>query len=526
MPQEVDIAIDPDYIHDQEYIRERALKKGRLRSSQVSDLVVIRRSIDARKSPLYRLKVLLYKEGETHPRRTRWKDHYRQVSEAKKVHIVGAGPAGYFAALECLELGLCPIVIDRGKDVQKRRRDLRAVQQESKVNPDSNYCFGEGGAGTYSDGKLYTRSKKRGNVTKVLEILVEHGADEDILTEAHPHIGSNKLPKIIHQIRLTIESFGGQVHFERKLVDLKIANDRRLSSMILDTGEIIPVTHLILATGHSARDIYALLDRHGVTMYAKPFAIGVRIEHPQYLIDEMQYGQNPRHPNLPAAAYRLASTIDGTGVFSFCMCPGGLIVPASTAPGEVVVNGMSLSRRDSAFANAGIVVSVHPSDWENLGYQGVMGGLHLQQDLEQKFFELGDGSLAAPAQRVSDFLRGIKSKTLPSTSYIPGLISVAINEVLPKFLSDKLRKALFEFNRRMPGFVDSESVLVGLESRTSSPLRIVRQSDSLEHPDLAGLFPCGEGAGYAGGIVSAAIDGQLVARSIYSKIESTHEECH
>ena len=517
MPLDIDITVHPDQIDDQIAINNKVLKKARLDPSVVGHLVMIRRSIDARKLPNYRLRFRIYKKGEVPPAIHRWMDQYQQVKESDEVVIIGAGPAGYFAALECLELGLKPIVVDRGKDVQRRRRDLRSIQQESKVNPDSNYCFGEGGAGTYSDGKLYTRSKKRGDVRKVLQILVEHGAVPEILVEAHPHIGSNKLPKIIQKIRQTILKFGGEVHFNAKVEDLLIQAGR-LTGLRFSSGACMKASKVILATGHSARDIYQILRRHALAMLPKPFAVGVRIEHPQLLIDQIQYRQNPRHQNLPAAAYRLASTFGEHGVFSFCMCPGGMVVPASTDEGELVVNGMSLSRRDSPYANAGLVVTVGPEDWSSMGFDPIFGGLEMQIELEKRFFSAGDGSLAAPAQRVSDFLLGTKSKTLPSSSYIPGLLSVAISNLLPTFIYENLCRGLLEFDKKLPGFVTSDAVVIGLESRTSAPLRIPRSDISLEHPEVRGLFPCGEGAGYAGGIVSAAIDGQMVARAVATQL--------
>ncbi|MDH3652482.1 MAG: FAD-binding protein [Saprospiraceae bacterium] len=510
--------MSPAKIGDTDFIRTAALKKARINADKSVDVEIVRKSIDARGKPVYKIKVAIYAADEIRTEVPVWRDQYLPVGNAEKVYIVGAGPAGYFAALECLELGLCPIVLDRGKNVQDRRRDLRNIQQESIVNPDSNYCFGEGGAGTYSDGKLYTRSKKRGSVNKVLQILVEHGANPEILIDAHPHIGSNKLPKIIQSVRQTIEHFGGQVNFNRRVTDF-ICRGSELVGLEFKSGEKIETSQVILATGHSARDIYQIFVEHELRLEPKSFAIGLRIEHPQRLIDELQYGQNPRHPNLPASSYRLATEIEGLGVFSFCMCPGGLIVPASTAPGELVVNGMSLSRRDSPFANAGIVVSVNPEQWIKLGFSGPLGGLKFQKELEQKFFK-ASGSQAAPAQRVSDFLQKNKSRTLPATSYIPGLISVEIHQLLPSFIYNRLAQAIFFFDHKMPGFITSDAVLVGLESRTSSPVRIPRDAESLMHPQLSGLFPCGEGAGYAGGIVSAAIDGQLVAQAVNSKLKA------
>ena len=512
----VDLKIHPDHISDWAYIRKKALKK--LQTSEQEDLhfTLVRRSVDARKYPIFQVRLRIDKV-QPEPVRP-WSSHYRQVRAGEAVIIVGAGPAGYFAALECLELGLRPIVIDRGKDVRRRRRDLRNIQQEGVVNPNSNYCFGEGGAGTYSDGKLYTRSKKRGNVQKVLEVLVEHGATPDILIDAHPHIGSNKLPKIITNLRETILHFGGSIHFDQRVVDIRLSNGA-VSGILTEKGDKIPGKHIILATGHSARDIYDLFDRKGWLIESKPFAIGVRIEHPQPLIDEIQYRQKPRHPNLPAASYRLACERSGTGVFSFCMCPGGLIVPTATAPGELVVNGMSLSRRDSPYANSGLVVAMDSTVWKKLGYQGSYGGLQMQKDLEQTFFAASNGRQAAPSQRVVDFLQKNKSQDLPPSSYIPGLISADLNTLLPAHIIRHIAYGLSQFDRKMPGYISSEAVLVGLESRTSAPVRMPREESKMMHPQVKGLYPAGEGAGYAGGIVSAAIDGQTVARAVKSNIE-------
>ncbi len=510
--QEVEIAVPPDHIHDLDLVGKLAIAAAKEPSKDL-EATIIRRSIDARKKPVFRLQVSIHKSNYDP---LHWRpivENYGMVTHAPEVIIIGAGPAGYFAALECLELGLRPIVLDRGKDVRSRRRDLRAIQQTGTVNPDSNYCFGEGGAGTYSDGKLYTRAKKRGDVRKVLQILVEHGASRDILIDAHPHIGSNKLPKIIAEIRHTIESHGGTVHFDAKVDDLMLRNGQ-IHGIKLRSGDRLNADKIILATGHSARDIFDLLEFHQLGLASKPFAMGVRIEHPQENIDLVQYGQKPRHVNLPAASYRLATEVQGVAVYSFCMCPGGLIVPAATAPGELVVNGMSLSRRDSLYANAGIVASVSAPLWKKWGYHGVLGGVKLQSELEQLTFSAGGGAQQAPAQRVTDFIAGKKSQSLPATSYIPGVVSAELHKILPSFLVQHLQQGLIYFNRRMKGFVCHEAQLVALESRTSSPVRIPRDPKTMMHPQCDGLFPCGEGAGYAGGIVSAALDGQKVVRAL------------
>jgi len=433
---------------------------------------------------------------------------------ARTVAIVGSGPAGLFAALRCLELGAKPIVLERGKDASARRFDLAPILREGRVIEDSNYCFGEGGAGTFSDGKLYTRATKRGPVARIYEVLVAHGAPERILTDAHPHIGSNLLPNVVKAMRQSILEAGGEVHFQHKVVDLTIEGGR-LRSVITQDGKEFPASALILATGHSARDIYHLLHRRGILLEAKPFAVGFRIEHPQSFIDHCQYhlpkgAERPRL--LPAASYRLATKIRGRGVHSFCMCPGGFIVPAATANDEVVVNGMSLSRRDSPFANSGMVSTVEPEDLADLAAEhGVLAGLVFQKRLEQAAKQAGGGGQVAPAQRVSDYLRGTDSDDLPATSYFPGINRAPLHELLPEWITGRMREGLEQFGRKMRGYLSQEALLIGFETRTSSPLRIPRLDETLEHPEVRGLYPCGEGAGYAGGIVSAALDGLRVA---------------
>lgn len=514
MVKEVEIKLYPDQLHDIPFLWKRAASRAGKSLEDVSDVVVRRRSLDARgQRPVYRLLCMVY-IGERPVGR---KDHralFQNVKDGRRVLIVGAGPAGYFAAMRCLKLGLKPIVLDRGKDVQARRRDLRAIQQRGEVNPHSNYCFGEGGAGTYSDGKLYTRSHKRGKIIDVLELLVEHGATEDILVDAHPHIGSNKLPKIISAMRDTIENYGGEVRFDAHIVDI-IVKDGSCSSVKTEDGDTVEGEAVILATGHSARDIYHLLHQKSIHIEAKPFALGLRIEHPQPMIDEIQYNQRHREDNLPAASYKVVTQVDDCGVFSFCMCPGGLIVPASTAPGEIVVNGMSLSKRDSPFANSGFVTSVETEELLEKGYKGVFGNMDFQAEVERTMFEAGDGTQKAPAQRVSDFVDGKLSPTLNDTSYIPGLFSADFSALLPDFIYSRLRRGLIAINKKMPNYLTNEANLVGVESRTSSPIRIPRNRETLMHDQVAGLFPCGEGAGYAGGILSAAMDGQNCAEAVW-----------
>lgn len=448
---------------------------------------------------------------------------FRDVSSAAKTcHIIGAGPAGLFAALLCLEKGVKPVVIERGKDVQKRRRDLAAITREHLVNPESNYCFGEGGAGTYSDGKLYTRSGKRGDIDRVLKMLVFHGAGEDILIDAHPHIGTNKLPQLIQNMRQTIIEHGGEIHFETKLKDFRIANDRVSHITIIAGGaeEEWPVQSLLLATGHSARDIYYLLHQKGLLLEAKPFAAGVRVEHPQELIDSIQYhcGSTQEvkaaREYLPAASYSLVHQVKGRGVYSFCMCPGGIIAPCATAQEEIVTNGWSPSKRNNPYANSGIVVGLGLEDF--LGYQkaGALAGLEFQKQLEQAAWRAGGKTQVAPAQRLMDFIGGKSSATLPDCSYTPGIKSAGLQQVLGKLIGPALREGFKGFGGKMRGYLTNEAVVVGVESRTSTPVRIPRDTDMLHHPQLKNLYPCGEGAGFAGGIVSAAMDGERCAAMV------------
>lgn len=513
MIKEVEIKIQPRAIGDLELIKKEALKKAKLKPSADTEVVVRRRSIDARGyQPVYRLLVTIYVDEK--PRaEPAILEQLQNVEDAPRVIIVGAGPAGYFAALELIELGLKPIIFDRGKDVQTRRRDLRAIQQFGIVDPHSNYCFGEGGAGTYSDGKLYTRSHKRGSIAKALQLFVEHGAVSDIMVDAHPHIGSNKLPKIVANIRETILKYGGEIHFDSHVTDF-IYQDKKLKGVIVNDKEEHIGVATILATGHSARDIYYLLFDKKIRLENKPFALGVRVEHSQSLIDKIQYRQEHREENLPASSYKLVCQIEKRGVFSFCMCPGGLVVPAATAPGEIVVNGMSMSRRDSPFANSGTVVAVEEEDLIPFAKHGVFAGLEFQKSVEQAMWAYGDGSQKAPSQRMTDFVKNKVSKDLPSTSYIPGLISAPVHELLPKGISHKLQLGMKEFGRKMKGYFTAETNVIGTESRTSSPIRIPRNPSTLMHEDAEGLFPCGEGAGFAGGIISAAMDGQNVAKAV------------
>ena len=515
MLKEVELRLAPSVAHDWPVVKGKAIQKAGLSPSGDIHVQLIKRSIDARGSrPLVQLR-LQVSDSPLPPLQVNQFEKIAAVTSDKKVIIIGAGPAGYFAALSLIELGIRPIILDRGKDVQARRRDLKAIQQYGEVNPDSNYCFGEGGAGTYSDGKLYTRSHKRGNIAKTLQILVEHGAPENILIEAHPHIGSNKLPKIVANIREQIISKGGEVHFGKKVTDfIRSKNGAMIGVQVNDGAEKFEASAFILATGHSARDIYMLLHRHNIRMEAKPFALGVRIEHPQTLIDKVQYGQPIREEHLPASSYKLVCQVRERGVFSFCMCPGGLVVPAATAPGEIVVNGMSLSRRDSPYANSGTVVAVELEDLKEYSDEGIFAGLAFQRAVEQRMFAAGDGSQKAPAQRLTDFVNGKDSVTLPASSYIPGLLPSPLHQLLPDFIYQRLQEGIKTFGRKFKGYYTEEANVIGTESRTSSPVRIPRDPASLMHKDAAGLFPCGEGAGFAGGILSAAMDGQNVANKV------------
>lgn len=517
MVKQVEIKVFPDKVNDDAYIHSLIHQQMKSDIANIKDIILVKKSIDARgRRPIYILRYDVYLDEKFQQAET-IASRFQDVSEQPTILIVGAGPAGYFAALECLESGLKPIVLDRGKDVRERRRDLKSIQQDGVVNPESNYCFGEGGAGTYSDGKLYTRSVKRGKIEKVLQLLVEHGAPTDILVDAHPHIGSNKLPVIIAAIRTTIEKYGGQVLFNQKVTDFIIQDGRISGVKCQDT--IYEGKAVILATGHSARDIYQLLADKNIQIEAKPFALGLRIEHPQSYIDQTQYHQEEREENLPASSYSVVTQVAGKGVFSFCMCPGGLVVPAATSPGEIVVNGMSLSRRDSPFANSGFVTSIELDELEKHGYTGVFAAMDFQADVEKAMFTAGDGSQKAPAQRVDDFVNGIISPELNETSYIPGLISAPLHKILPSFVYKRLRQGLIDIDKKMRGYKTNQANIIGVESRTSAPIRIPREADTLCHPEIIGLYPCGEGAGYAGGIISAAMDGQNVVKAIKNWID-------
>ncbi len=512
MGKHVDIALSPEVAFDDQKLLDYLVKAFGI--SKEKKYRILRRSIDARHK---QIKVNLSIELEPDLLTSLPISYIKKIGyvvNAPPVLIIGAGPAGLFAALKLIELGYKPIIIERGKDVRARRRDLAAIHKSHIVNPDSNYCFGEGGAGTYSDGKLYTRSKKRGDVRRILEILVAHGASESILIDAHPHVGTNKLPAIITSIRQTILDSGGEIHFNTRMVDIELVN-QQVKSITTQHGDKIQGMGLILATGHSARDIFYLLYEKNILIESKPYAIGVRIEHPQSVIDQIQYHGCPRGDYLPASSYSLVTQVNykgqQRGVFSFCMCPGGFIVPSATAPGEIVVNGMSPSRRDSFFANSGIVVEVTHQDFKPYQAYGPLASLKLQESIEQQACQLAGGTQKAPAQRLVDFLNRKQTSDLLRTSYQPGLMSVPMDDVFPDFIAKPLREAFISFGKKMPGYITPHAQLVGVESRTSSPIFIPRDSLSLEHVQIKRLYPCGEGAGYAGGIVSAAMDGERCA---------------
>ena len=533
MKHELQLVLSPEEAANEDVIKSIAAQQLHTSATAITFIKILKRSIDARSRNIkINLKIEVY-INEPAPVSPSYKINYPDVTHKKPVIIVGAGPAGLFAALQLIENGFKPIVIERGKNVKDRRRDLAVINKEGIVNPHSNYCFGEGGAGTYSDGKLYTRSTKRGDITKVLETFVAHGADETILIEAHPHIGTNKLPKIIEEMRQTIIDNGGEVHFNTYVTDL-IIKDNSIKGVVcdqLDKNTTIEFTadHLILATGHSARDIFELLHSKNILIEGKTFAMGIRVEHPQALIDSLQYHLAPtlkgetkqpplgRGTYLPPASYSLVHQVLGRGVYSFCMCPGGIIAPCATAPGEIVTNGWSPSKRNNPFANSGIVVTTEPIDLEPYKQFGPLAGLRYQQALEKMAWKAGGETQTAPAQRLLDFVNNQLSSTLPDVSYQPGIRSAPLHTLLPEAIGKRLQIGFKEFGKKMRGYLSNDAVIVGVESRTSSPVRIPRDNDTLQHPQLKGLYPCGEGAGYAGGIVSAAIDGQKCADTIAGK---------
>ena len=513
MPYNLNLILTPKQASDQSYYLPIAAKMLNVKESQVAFIRVLRRSIDARSRNIkVNMTVEVYVD-ENIPNLLDYHFDYQDVSSKDEVVIVGSGPAGLFAALRLIELGYKPIVLERGKDVSSRKRDVASINRNQPVNEDSNYSFGEGGAGTFSDGKLYTRSKKRGDYRKALEVLCFHGANKNILYDAHPHLGTEVLPRIIAKIRQTIQESGGIICFESRVVDLIIKNGA-IKGVITSQGDNIEGRAVILATGHSARDIYKLLHSKDILLESKSFAMGVRVEHPQLLIDSIQYHMPSRGEYLPAASYSLVSQIQGRGVYSFCMCPGGFIVPAATAADEIVVNGMSPSNRNSRYANSGIVVEIRTEDLHNYGKYGVLAGLQFQIELEKLAFAHGGGGVISPSQRLADFVAGRQSANLASTSYHPGIFTSPLHQWLPASIGPRLREGFKSFDQKMRGFLTNEALILGVESRTSSPVRIPRDPISWQHPQVRGLFPAAEGAGYAGGIISAAIDGEKAAEKV------------
>jgi uncharacterized FAD-dependent dehydrogenase len=509
--REVQIQVLPEEKDNEAIVQGRALKKAGLSKADYPFFAIRKRSIDARKKTVVYNLIVQLSQAEIPEINIFFPK--QDVSKSPAVHIVGAGPAGLYAALKAITVGLKPIIYERGKDVRARRRDLAQLNKESVVNPESNYCFGEGGAGTYSDGKLYTRSKKRGAVQTAMEWLVYFGAPKDILVDAHPHIGTNKLPQLIVAIRETILNCGGEVHFEHKLTDIKIEN-KAVKALVFNEDIVVPCENVVLATGHSARDIFSLLHKNKVLLKAKGFAIGVRIEHQQALIDEIQYHGRKSDEFLPPASYSLVTQVDGKGVYSFCMCPGGIVAPCATENNEVVTNGWSPSKRNNPYSNSGIVVSFEPEELPGYSPSDPFVGLRFQQSVEQKCWEAAGKTQAVPAQRMIDFIEGKVSKDLPKSSYQPGLVSVDLNKVLPETITIPLKQAFLDFGKKMKGYLTNEAILHAPESRTSSPVSIPRDKDTLQHIEIKGLYPCGEGAGYAGGIISAAVDGMNCVEAI------------
>lgn len=510
MTKELELVLLPHEVGDEKVLQELAAKQLKLHCQRITHVSVLKRSIDARsRKVVYRLKVKVWIDEPASPEV--FSVNYPNVRDKKPVIIVGAGPAGLFAALRCIENGYKPIVLERGKDVRQRRRDLATINKNGLINPESNYCFGEGGAGTYSDGKLYTRSNKRGDVNYVLNTFVAHGAERDILIDARPHIGTNKLPQIITAMRENIIAAGGEVIFDCKVLDIN-ALAGKVTGVNTNTAGVISANAVILATGHSARDVFEMLHRQGLKIEAKPFALGVRIEHPQSIIDKAQYKCDDRGPYLPPSYYSLVEQVEGRGVFSFCMCPGGIIAPCATDYDEIVVNGWSPSKRNNPYANSGTVVQIGLEDVVNP--EDPFSLLEYQSQVEKVAYQVGGGKLVAPAQRMVDFVNGKLSMDLPENSYLPGTKSADLREVLPEVVYKRLQGALPVFGKKMAGYYTNEAILVGVESRTSSPIRVPRDKETLQHPQLKGLYPCGEGAGYAGGIVSAAIDGVNCADAI------------
>jgi uncharacterized FAD-dependent dehydrogenase len=510
---EIQLIVSPEQAADNNFIKRKAAAEIDVNFGDISDIQIVKKSIDARgRYPLVILKLRIF-IGKKPQYKYENVFNYKNVSGKREIIIVGSGPAGLFAALRLIERGFCPVVLERGKNIHERKKDIAQLNRNQGLNENSNYCFGEGGAGTFSDGKLFSRSKKRGNTQRILEIFHCHGAQDEILYEAHPHIGTDKLPSVVENMRKTIISCGGKMIFNAQVTDFLI-KDNQIKGVKIADGEVFSSNTVILATGHSARDIYQLLSYKKIAVQAKGFAVGVRVEHPQDLIDEIQYNRQ-KNRYLPSASYNLAAQISGRGVYSFCMCPGGIIVPSATAEKQVVVNGMSASQRNSPFANSGVVVEIRTEDLTDYQHFGELAGLHFQQDLENLAFVNSGGKFqSAPAQRLTDFVKNKLSADLPKCSYLPDIISSPLHFWLPENVSKRLQEGFWLFNRKMHGFLTSEAAILGVETRTSSPVRILRNEISLQHPQIQGLYPCGEGSGYSGGITSSAIDGERVAEMV------------
>ncbi len=511
MKQEINLSVSPKQASDEQFYRPILAEKLHVDEARIKLINVKRRSIDARQRVI-RINLGIDVFLDELPLEDKMEFHYDWVGQKPVVIIVGSGPAGLFAALRLIELGFKPIIFERGKNVSDRKRDIAKIHRDHLIDPDSNYGFGEGGAGTFSDGKLYTRSKKRGNIRRVLEVFYDNGALPEILIDAHPHIGTNMLPGIISNIRKKILEAGGEIHFNSRVIDFRV-KDNRCSGVVLSDSGFVEAEAVILATGHSAREIYELFLQKQILIEAKTFAVGVRAEHPQELIDSIQYNQTPRGPYLPPASYSFVEQVGQRGVYSFCMCPGGIMVPAATAPGEMVINGMSPTKRNTRFANSGMVVEIRPEDLPEFSGFGVFAGLEFQRNVERLCFSLNGQTQFAPAQRMSDFVSKRFSSNLPESSYHPGLISVPLHESLPESIRARLQEAFKLIDKKANGYLTNEAVIVGIESRTSSPIRIPRKDDTFEHVQIVGLYPCGEGAGYAGGIVSSAMDGERCAEA-------------